>query len=822
MNSVGQTIPHDSAVGHVTGTAPYLDDLPMRTDELVVGFVGSPVAAGRITSIDLDAARKIHGVAGLYTSHDLPGENHFGPLFKDEPVLAAAEVLYVGQPVVVIAAESRDALRAARRAVKINVTPTQPILTIERAIELERYIGPARRIARGDAVAALNSSPHRLSGEFHNLGQEQFYLESQAAIAYPGEQGQLVVHSSTQNTSEVQAVVAEVLGLSQHQVVCICKRMGGAFGGKETQAALPAMMAALVAAKTGRAARLIYNKDEDMCSTGKRHAYRNAWEVGFDDDGRILALKTSFHSDGGAAADLSLGVMERTMLHAENSYYLPNVEINGRVCFTNYPPNTAFRGFGGPQGIAAMENVIHEIAQYLGIDPLEVQRRNLYGIDERNLTPYCQVFTKNHIPEIVDALATSSRYVERKSAIERANQTDRLRLRGIALSPVKFGISFTTGFLNQAGALVNVYIDGTVQVTTGGTEMGQGLNTKIRQLVADEFGVAWDRVIVMSTSTEKIPNTSPTAASAGTDLNGAAAMDAARQIRARLTKFAARRFASTEIGLTESTDSVVFAEGEVFDVRNPRQRCSFAELCDAARKSRVDLAAHGFYATPGVDYNRETGRGNPFLYYTQGAAVAEVDIDRFTGELTVPRVDLLIDIGRSINPGVDRGQVIGGFIQGMGWVTAECLVYNDKGALLSHSPTTYKIPAITDVPKVFNCEFFPNDDNSENVARSKAVGEPPLMHAICVWTAVKHALHCVAPAKRLDLRLPATGEEVLRCLTALEPETTALPAPNRIGGNGVLSLTKASLDGHVIVPENGRKKNGASSTTSSPRLTSDL
>ena len=444
--------------------------------------------------------------------------------------------------------------------------------------------------------------------------------------------------------------------------------MGGGFGGKETQAALPAMMVALVAAMTGRAARLIYNKDEDMCSTGKRHAYRNDWEVGFDDAGRILALRTNFHSDGGASADLSLAVMERTMLHAENSYYIPDIEINGQVCFTNYPPNTAFRGFGGPQGMAAMENVIHEIAQHLGLDALEVQRRNLYGCGERNLTPYFQVFAKNHVPEIVETLAKSSDYAKRRAVIEAANKTDRLRLRGIALSPVKFGISFTTGFLNQAGALVNVYIDGTIQVTTGGTEMGQGLNTKIRQLVADEFGVRWDRVILMPTSTEKVPNTSPTAASAGTDLNGAAAVEASRQIKVRLATYAAKRFASLEIGLTESAESVVFADGEVFDVRNPVQRCSFSELCDAAHENRVDLSAHGFYATPGVDYNRETGRGNPFLYYTQGAAVAEVDIDRFTGELTVPRVDLLIDIGRSINPGVDRGQVIGGFIQGMGWV----------------------------------------------------------------------------------------------------------------------------------------------------------
>jgi xanthine dehydrogenase large subunit len=784
MSNVGKIIPHDSAAGHVSGTAPYLDDLPPRSDELLVGFVGSPLAAGKIISIELDAARKIPGVIGLYTAADIPGEKHFGPLFKDEPVLADAELIYVGQPVVVIAAETRDALRAAKQAVKINATPVEPILSIERAIELRRFIGPTRCIARGDALAAIQSAPRRLSGVFYSLGQEQFYLESQAAIAYPGEQGQTVVHSSTQNTSEIQVVVAEMLGVGQHQVVCICKRMGGAFGGKETQAAIPAMMAALAAHKTGRAARLIYNKDEDMGSTGKRHACRNEWEVGFDDAGRILGLSTQFFSDGGCSADLSLAVMERTMLHAENAYYIPNADVHGRVCFTNYPSNTAFRGFGGPQAMAAMENIIHEIAQMLGLDPLEVQRRNLYGVGERNITPYGQAFVRNHLPEIVETLAKSSDYVNRRQAIEAKNATDRLWLRGIALSPVKFGISFTTRFMNQASALVNVYTDGTIQVSTGGTEMGQGLNTKIRQLVADEFGVSWERVIVMPTSTEKNANTSPTAASAGTDLNGAAAVDAARQIKSRLAAFAARQFAEADPGLAESPEHIVFENSLVYDCRNPDQRSDFGELSAAARRDRVDLGAHGFYATPGVDYNRETGQGTPFLYYTQGAAVAEVEIDRFTGDLTVPRVDLLIDIGRSINPGVDRGQVFGGFIQGVGWVTAECLVYNDRGELLTHSPTTYKIPAITDVPRDLHCEFFPNDDNVETVARSKAVGEPPLMHAICVWTAVKHALRCVAPDRRIDLRLPATGEEILRCITALEPQPISRRPTNAASANG--------------------------------------
>ncbi len=785
MPSVGKSVPHDSAFGHVTGGALYIDDLPARRDELVVGFVGSPFASGRITAVDCEAALAVSGVQAILLADDVPGHKTVGPLFQDEPVLADGEVLYVGQPVVLVAAESKEALAEAKQLVKIDVAPTEAILSVERAIELGKYIGPPRRIGRGDFDSAFKKAPHQLSGVFHNLGQEQFYLESQAALAYPGEEGQIVVHSSTQSTTEIQHVVAEALGLGMHEVVCICQRMGGAFGGKETQAALPAIFAALVATKTGRAARLVYNKDEDMQSTGKRHRYRSEWDAGFDDDGRILAYRVRFYSDGGAAADLSTAVMERSMLHAENSYYVPNIDIQGQVCFTNYPPNTAFRGFGGPQGMAVIESVMQAIAEYLSdppvalsdhqpatngsprkrMDALQVRQRNLYGVGQRDITPYGQHFVKNHLPEITESLAKRCRYRERLDEIEKQNQSDPLWLRGIALSPVKFGISFTTKFLNQANALVNVYTDGTVQVSTGGTEMGQGLNTKIRQMVADDFSLPVESVRVMPTSTEKSNNTSPTAASAGTDLNGAAALEACRQIKQRLAGYAARLFASTDLGLTESPAHVVFADTVVFDRRNPAQRFEFAELCDRARRDRIDLGARGFYATPGVDYNRETGQGNPFFYFTQGAAVAEVKIDRFTGELVVPRADVLIDIGKSINPGVDRGQVVGGFIQGMGWVTGECLVYDEHGALLSHSPTTYKIPAITDVPLEFNCEMFPNDDNTENVRRSKAVGEPPLMHALSVWCAARHALSGVSTEAAQALTLPATGEEVLRCLT---------------------------------------------------------
>ena len=768
MPNVGRSIPHDSGVGHVTGRAAFIDDMPARCDEVVVGFVGSPVAAGKLQHVVTEAASRLPGVVGVYTAEDVPGHQRFGPQVADEPFLASDKLLYLGQPVVLIAAESPAAMSAARQEVQLQVEETPAVLSIEEALQQQQFLGPERRIASGDVTAALATAKHRLQGVFLTGGQEQFYLESQAALAFPGEDGQLVVHSSTQNPTEIQAVVAEVLGLSRHQVVCVCQRMGGAFGGKETQAAVPALMAALAAHKLGRAARVVYDKDLDMQVTGKRHAYRVEWEVGFGDDGMIRALGAKYYSNGGAAVDLSPAVMDRTLLHAENAYAIPNVELVGRVCFTNLPPNTAFRGFGGPQAISAMENIVEHIAAHLGRDAYDIRVRNLYGVADRNVTPYGQVFHHNHLGEIVSTLAATSQYKRRRETLRADAGSDPLRLRGIALTPVKFGISFTSKFLNQGNALVNVYADGTVQVSSGGTEMGQGLNTKLRQLVADEFGLPWERVLVMPTSTEKNNNTSPTAASAGTDLNGAAAVRACQQIASRLREFAARCLAAAEEGLSESPQHVEFVESEVIDTRRPDElRISFAELCAAAHRERVDLGARGFYATPGIDFNRETGRGNPFHYFTQGAAVAEVAIDRFTGELRVPRVDLLMDIGQSINPGVDMGQITGGFIQGMGWCTTECLVYDPQGRLLTCSPTTYKIPATTDVPMEWHCALFENGSHPETVARSKAVGEPPLMLGIAVWAAVRDALRACGPADQIDLQLPATSEEILRCIERL-------------------------------------------------------
>lgn len=731
---VGKDVPHDSARGHVTGESMYVDDLPPLANELLVDFVWSPFAHARVKSIDLSEARKLEGIAGLYTHEDLH-HNCFGPIAQDEPLLVESLCEYRGQAIVVIAAESQAHANAAKRAIRIEYEELPPILTIEEAIAANSCLGDTRYIRRGDADAAMASAEHVLEGVFENQGQDHFYLESQAALVIPGEHGALTVQSSTQHPTEVQEVIAHLLGLDMSQVVVNTKRMGGAFGGKESQATHPAAMAALVALKTRRPARIAYDKDSDMHVTGKRHPFRNRYQAGFNRSGELVALKVDLYSDGGAYADLSPAVMARAMTHAENAYYVPHIDIRGTVCKTNNPPNTAFRGFGGPQGVSNIENLLQEIAAFLKKDALDVRRANCYGVDTRNTTPYEQVIANNTLPRLFSELEERCDYRARMAAVRSFNETSQTHLRGMAMTAVKFGISFNTKFLNQANALVNVYLDGSVQVSTGATEMGQGVNTKIRQLVADELRVPIERVQVMQTSTEKNNNTSATAASSGADLNGNAAVDACRRIRARL-------------------DEVALRHGE-----HPWEK-----LVKLAYMERVSLGERGFYATPRLDWNWTSGRGTPFLYFTMGTSCSEVLIDRFTGELKVLRSDVLMDIGRPINPGVDRGQLVGGFIQGMGWVTTEDLRYSKTGELLSHSPTTYKIPNINDLPEEFHLDWI-EQDNPINVGGSKAVGEPPLLMAISVWCAVKHALQFVSNGDIAKLKIPATNEEILMRLT---------------------------------------------------------
>ncbi|HJW94489.1 MAG TPA: xanthine dehydrogenase molybdopterin binding subunit [Thermoanaerobaculia bacterium] len=747
--TVGKNIPHDSARGHVSGESIYIDDMAPLRGELIVDIFFSPVAHGRIRSLDLDAARNVNGVVALFTYKDLH-HNKFGPIIQDELLLAEDEVTFIGHPIVVIAAENRDAIRDAKAAIKIDIEPLEPVFTIDEAKRRKEFIGPMRYIRRGDVDAAFANAEHILEGTWINGGQDHFYLESQAAIAYPGEFDQLTVHSSTQNPSEVQDTIAHVLGLPINKVVVLTKRMGGGFGGKECQATHPAAIASLVAHKLKRPARIVYNKDDDMRITGGRHPFQNDYKVAFRGDGTITALRAGIYSDGGAYADLSTAVMARAMTHIDNAYFIANADITGIVCRTNYPPNTAFRGFGGPQGAITMENILEEIAVYLGIDAFDVRRRNLYGIDDRNTTPYRQVFRNNMLPRIFDDIETRADYRARVAAVAKFNETSQTHLRGIACTGVKFGISFNTKFLNQANALVNIYLDGSVQVSTGATEMGQGVNTKIKQLVADEFGIDPELVIVMITSTEKNNNTSATAASSAADLNGSAAVDACRALRERMEVVAQEHF------------------GRGFD------EVAWPELVKRCYLERVSLGERGFYSTKGIDWDADSGMGSPFLYFTQGAAVSEVEIDRFTGAMRILRSDVLMDIGKSINPGIDRGQITGAFVQGTGWLTNEELRYSATGELLSHSPTTYKIPNIGDLPAVFNVDTIVNEENVVNIRGSKAVGEPPLLLGISVFMAVKNALRYMSGGEIPKINAPATGEEILMRLVECAGHAGAL------------------------------------------------
>lgn len=779
MSVVGKDMPHDSAVGHVSGESIYIDDMPSAKNELLVDFVGSPVACGHIKSVDYSEALKIKGVVACYTYKDLPGINEFGPIIQDEVLLCEDHSSFIGEPIVVIAAETRKALAKAKKAVKLVVEELEPALSIDAAIKKQDFLDKTYRIARGDAERVLKEAKHKLEGTCIIGGQEHFYLESQAALVVPGEYDQLVVHSSTQHPSEIQQVLAKVLGLQQNQVVVVTKRMGGGFGGKESQATHPAGMAALVALKTKRPARIIYTKDDDMKFTGKRHPFQNNFQVAFDDNGRILALKAHLYADGGAAADLSTAVLGRAITHIDNAYYIEHADVVGQICKTNYPPTTAFRGFGGPQGVATIESIVQDIAAYLKKDPLDVRLANLYGTTERNTTHYGQLLKHNTLPQLFEEVVESSDYRNRRKLVDKFNSESRTHLKGLALTPVKFGISFTNTMLNQANALVNIYLDGTIQVSTGATEMGQGVNTNIKMLVADEFSIDPKCVIVMTTSTEKNNNTSATAASSATDLNGSAAVNACQKLKKSMAEVAARHFDRVETGIGAFPDRIVFADGHIYDERRPHNKLKWQELVAMSYRERVSLGERGYYATQGIGFDWSKGQGSPFLYFTCGCCVAEVVIDRFTGQMKVERVDILMDIGKSINPGINRGQVVGGFVQGMGWVTNEELKYSDKGALLSYSPTTYKIPNIQDIPAALHCNFIDNPNNTVNVRGSKAVGEPPLLLGLAVWAAVKDALAYAGKGQVPKLNLPATGEEILMRLTELKKTTLAVKSKGK-------------------------------------------
>jgi len=752
----GEAVRHDSAHLHVAGEAAYIDDLREARGTLHAAFGLSQKAHARIKRMDLSAVRAARGVAAVLTAADIPGANDVGPILHDDPILPEDEVQYFGQPIFAVAADTVDEARRAARLAVVDYEALPAVLTIEEALAQQSFVLPSVTLERGDWRAALAGAQHRLQGRFRIGGQEQFYLEGQIGYAVPQEQGSMLIYSSTQHPGEVQLTVAHALGVAAHRVVVECRRMGGGFGGKETQAALPACAAAILAMRTGRPVKLRYDRDDDIMITGKRHDFLVEYDVGYDASGRILGLDLMLASRCGFSADLSGPVNDRAVMHADNCYWLPNVRIVSHRCKTHTQSSTAFRGFGGPQGMMAGEYVVDEVARRLGLDPVAVRRANFYG-PGRDVTPYEMTVEDFVADRLFAELERSSEYAARRAAIRKWNATSPLLKRGIAMTPVKFGISFTASFFNQAAALVHVYQgDGSVLLNHGGTEMGQGLFTKVAQVVAHELGVDIDRVRVSASDTSKIPNASATAASSGSDLNGKAAQAAARKIRSRLAAFAAERFKVPAEAVRFAANHVTVGD----------RRLAFAELVRMAYLARVQLWASGFYRTPKIHYEPKTLKGRPFFYFAYGAAVSEVAIDTLTGETKLLRADLLHDVGRSLNPAIDLGQVEGGFVQGTGWLTSEELWWDDRGRLGTHAPSTYKIPVASDVPADFRVKLWDRGENVEDsIHRSKAVGEPPLMLAISVFHAIRDAVASVADYRvSPPLSAPATPEEVLRAV----------------------------------------------------------
>jgi len=757
---VGAAIPHDSGHLHVSGEATYTDDIPEVRGTLYAAIGISERAHARIKTIDLAKVRAAPGVVAVITARDIPGKNDYGPVIADDPIFATAMVQYFGQSIFAVAAKTMEQARRAARLAVIEYEDLKANLTAKEALKDQSFVLPTERLVRGNPQAAIASAAHRLQGRINIGGQDQFYLEGMIAYAVPKEDGTMLVYSSTQHPGEVQHQVAHALDVSAKDVVVDCRRMGGGFGGKESQPGLFACVAALLAQKTRKAIKLRVDRDDDMLMTGKRHDFETEYEVGFDDDGRILGVDFVLAGRCGYSADLSGSINDRAMFHSDNCYYLENVSILSFRCKTNTVSNTAFRGFGGPQGMMGIECVIDEIARHLGKDPLDVRKLNFYGIDERNVTHYHQPIVDNVIHDIVGQLEQSSDYHPRRKAIRAFNAGSPILKRGIALTPVKFGISFTATHLNQAGCLLHVYTDGTLMLNHGGTEMGQGLFTKVAQVVAEELQVDIDRIRITASDTSKVPNASATAASSGADINGKAAQAAAVALRERLVQFAAEHF-------KVAPESVTFRNNQV---QVGDKTISFIELVKLAYFARVSLSATGFYRTPKIGYDRKTWRGMPFYYFCYGAAVSEVVIDTLTGENRLLRVDILHDVGKSLNPAIDMGQIEGGFIQGMGWLTMEELWWNDKGKLMTHAPSTYKIPVASDVPPLFNVKIYESGINAEDsIYRSKAVGEPPLMLGISTFHAIRDAIASTtdyALSPRLDS--PATAEKILMSIEELK------------------------------------------------------
>lgn len=761
----GRSRKHESADKQVCGQAEYIDDKLAPPGLLHLCPVLSPHAHAKILHVDTAPCYAVSGVVRVFSWQDVPGELDIGPLAPGDPLFAREKVEYHGQVVLMVAAQTPQAARAAAQAAVIDYEPLEAVLDVETALARESYVEAPHVQQRGDADSALARAPHRLQGAFHIGGQEHFYLEGQIAMALPGEDGAVQVFSSTQHPTEVQKLVASVLGHTMNKVTVDMRRMGGGFGGKETQAAGIACHAALAAALTGRPAKLRLARRDDMRITGKRHPFFVRYDVGFTDEGVLHGVKIELAANCGYSLDLSGSICDRAMFHADNAYYLGDAKVTGYRCKTNLASNTAYRGFGGPQGMVAIEQIMDSIARKLRLDPLMVRQRNYYGGEGRDVTHYGQTVRQNLLQTITGQLMQSADYVTRRERITAFNAHSPVLKRGLALTPVKFGISFTSSFLNQAGALILIYTDGTVQLNHGGTEMGQGLNTKVAQVVADVLQLPLENIQVTAASTGKVPNTSPTAASSGADLNGKAAEIAALTLKTRLVEMLCRLH-SCEPQEVHFSNGVVSAAGRYF---------SFAEVANLAWLNQVPLSATGFYKVPGIHYDRQAGRGEPFYYFSWGAACSEVLIDTLTGEYRLLRTDILHDVGNSLNPAIDIGQIEGGFVQGAGWLTTEELVWDDTGRLVTDSPMSYKIPAISDVPPVLNVQLLARHANAQQtVYRSKAVGEPPFMLGISVWCAIQDAIASVSSYNiHPHLDTPATPERVFWAVQAQREGTDA-------------------------------------------------
>lgn len=757
----GRELAHESAEKHVLGTATYIDDMPELAGTLHAVVGKSTIACGKIRKLDLTAVWSSPGVVDVLTLEDIPGEKDIGPVYKGDLIFADGRVDFHGQALFAVVADTFGQAKRAALAAVVEYEEEPAILSVEDALQQNSFVNPAHTMQKGDAAAALANAPVRLSGSLYVRGQEQFYLEGQISYAIPGEDGSMKVHCSTQHPSEVQKLVAEVLDVPINHVLVEVRRMGGGFGGKETQAAAWACIASVFATRLNRPVKMRLDRQDDMVLTGKRHDFLNRYELGITEEGKILGADIELAGFCGYTADLSDAIVDRAMFHVDNAYNLHDTRVIGHRCRTNTVSNTAFRGFGGPQGMIFAECMLDDIARKVGKDPLDVRKLNYY--QEGESTHYGQPIEHFILPELIDTLEKDCDYRARREAIKTFNAQNPFKKRGLALTPIRFGISFTLQFLNQAGALVHVYTDGSVHLNHGGTEMGQGLYTKVAQVVANEFDIDVDMVMVSATATDKVPNTSATAASSGSDLNGKAAQNACQMIKTRLVDFAAKHFAvNTSDVRFENNHVVIHKDGS-------EQSMAFGEFADLAYRNRISLSAAGFYSTPKIHYDRSTGSGRPFFYYAFGAACSEVEIDTLTGEYKVLRADVLHDVGTSLNPAIDIGQIEGGFIQGMGWLTTEELLWDGKGRLASASAATYKIPTSVDMPEHFSVRLFDRPNGEDTIYHSKAVGEPPLMHGISVWCALRDAVASVADYKvSPQLDTPATPERVLNAVMAMQ------------------------------------------------------